>query len=242
MERVRLEGVWQEFRPRSAHGNRRHRGPVKWALSDVSFSASGGEGLGVIGHNGSGKTTLLRTLAGVLQPTRGRCVIDGRVSSLIELTSGVNRDLTGRENIMLGGVLLGMTRQQVRERYDDIAAFSGLTESVLNEPLSAYSSGMGLRIAFSVIVHVDAAVLLVDEVLAVGDDAFQEICIKRVATMREEGATVIMASHDLEKVREFCDRVLVFHQGRLKFSGDPDKALERYTALGPDPTVPGEDS
>jgi len=239
VERLRLEGVWQEFRPRSAHGNRRHRGPVKWALSDVSFSAEAGEGLGIIGHNGSGKTTLLRTLAGVLKPTKGLCVIDGRVSSLIELTSGVNRDLTGRENIILGGVLLGMTRREVRERYDEIAAFSGLSASVLDEPLSAYSSGMGLRIAFSVIVHVSASVLLVDEVLAVGDDAFQQICIDRVATMREAGCSVVMASHDLEQVGEFCDRALVFHEGRLRFNGDPKEAVARYADLGPDPSIPG---
>ncbi len=237
MERVRLERVWQEFRPRTAHGNRRHRGPVKWALQDVSFSVEGGEGLGIIGHNGSGKTTLLRTLAGVLKPSRGTCWVEGRVSSLIDLTSGVNRDLTGRENIVLGGVLLGMTRQEVRDKYAAIAAFSGLSESVLDEPLSAYSSGMGLRIAFSVIVHVDASVLLVDEVLAVGDESFQQICIDRVAEMRRLGCAVVMASHDLDQVARFCDRALVVHEGKLLFIGEPDEALARYAALGPDPTL-----
>ncbi len=238
MERIRLDGVWQEFRPRSAHGNRRHKSPVKWALEDVSFSAHDGETVGIIGHNGSGKTTLLRTLAGVLEPSRGECRIDGRVSSLIDLTAGVNRDLTGRENIMLGAVLLGMTRSEVRERYTSIATFSGLSDSVLNQPLSVYSSGMGLRIAFSVVVHVDATVLLVDEVLAVGDEAFQQICLDRVTRLRQEGCTVVMASHDLDQIRVFCDRVLVVHQGRLVFEGCPDDAVTRYGALGPDPSIP----
>jgi ABC-2 type transport system ATP-binding protein len=237
VERIRLDGVWQEFRPRSAHGNRRHRGPVKWALEDVSFSAHDGETLGIIGHNGSGKTTLLRTLAGVLKPSRGEFRTVGRVSSLIDLTAGVNRDLTGRENIILGGVLLGMTRDEVRERYASIATFSGLSDSVLNQPLSIYSSGMGLRIAFSVVVHVDASVLLIDEVLAVGDEAFQQICLDRVTQLRDDGCTVVMASHDLDQIRDFCDRVLVVHEGRLTFDGCPGDAITRYGALGPDPSI-----
>jgi ABC-type polysaccharide/polyol phosphate transport system ATPase subunit len=211
--------------------------PVKWALQDVTFAAPAGETLGLIGHNGSGKTTLLRTLAGVIKPSRGECTVSGRIGSLIDLTAGINRDLTGRENIMLGGVLLGMTRAEVRERYDAIAAFSGLPESTLTQPLSVYSAGMGLRIAFSVVVHVDAAVLLVDEVLAVGDEAFQQACLERIDESRRQGCTVVLASHDLEQVRRVCDRALVFHLGHLVFDGPPDEAIDHYAALGSDPSL-----
>ncbi len=236
MRRVHLDGVWQEFRPRSAHGNRRRVTDVKWALQDVSFDAESGETVGLIGHNGSGKTTLLRTLAGVIKPSRGECTVTGRIGSLIDLTAGVNRDLTGRENIMLGGVLLGMTRAEVRKHYDSIAEFSGLAESVLSQPLSVYSAGMGLRIAFSVVVHVHADVLLVDEVLSVGDEAFQQKCLDRITELRHDGCTIVMASHDLDQVRDFCDRVLVFHQGRLCFTGEANAAVEHYVVLGADPT------
>jgi len=241
VERIHLDGVWQEFRPRSAHGTRRRVGPVKWALQDVTFGIQGGEAVGLIGHNGSGKTTLLRTLAGVIKPSRGECMVNGRISSLIDLTAGVNRDLTGRENIMLGAVLLGMTRAEVRRDYDSIAAFSGLSESILNQPLSVYSAGMGLRIAFSVVVNVDASVLLIDEVLAVGDDAFQQACLERIGEFRRDGCTIVMASHDLEQVRTFCDRALLFHQGHLMFDGAPDEAIDQYSALGSDPSLAGNE-
>jgi ABC-2 type transport system ATP-binding protein len=237
IERIHLEGLWQEFRPRSAHGTRRRTGPVKWALQDVTFGIRGGETVGVIGHNGSGKTTLLRTLAGVIKPSRGECVVNGRISSLIDLTAGVNRDLTGRENIMLGAVLLGMTRAEVRQNYDAIAAFSGLSESILNQPLSVYSAGMGLRIAFSVVVNVDASVLLIDEVLAVGDEDFQQACLERISEFRRGGCTIVMATHDLDQVRRFCDRTLVFHQGHLVFDGTPDQAVDHYATLGSDPSL-----
>jgi ABC-2 type transport system ATP-binding protein len=242
--RVRSEALWQEFRPRSAHGTRRRRGTtaVKWALQDVTFEIAGGETVGLIGHNGSGKTTLLRTLAGVIKPSQGLCTVEGRISSLIDLTAGVNRDLTGRENIMLGAVLLGMTRAEVRRDYDSIAEFSGLSPSVLNQPLSVYSAGMGLRIAFSVVVHVDAAVLLIDEVLAVGDEAFQQACLERISEFRRNGCTIVMASHDLDQVRQFCDRALVFHQGHLVFDGAPDLAIDHYASLGSDPSLIGPDS
>ncbi|MGA8368621.1 MAG: ATP-binding cassette domain-containing protein, partial [Acidimicrobiales bacterium] len=142
LERIIVENLWQEFRPRSVRGHRR-RGDVLWALRDVSFTVRSGRAIGVIGQNGSGKTTLLKTLAGVLAPSRGSVATHGRVSSLIDLTAGVNRDLTGNENIMLGGVLLGMTRAEVRTKYDEIVRFSGLTHSTLEQPLSAYSTGMG---------------------------------------------------------------------------------------------------
>ncbi len=229
--------MWQEFRPRSAHGNRSRSTSVKWALRDVSYSVARGETVALIGHNGSGKTTMLRTLAGVLKPSRGRCDVQGRISSLIDLTAGVNRDLTGRENIILGGVLLGMTRAEVREQYDAIADFSGISDAVLNQPLSVYSSGMGLRIAFSVVVHANAEVLLVDEVLAVGDLDFQQTCLEKIDAFRNEGGSIVMASHDLEQVQRFCDRAMVFHEGQLVFNGAPAEAVAHYSTLGPDPSV-----
>jgi ABC-2 type transport system ATP-binding protein len=241
IEHINVEGLWQAFRPRTAHGTRRRVGPTKWALQDVTFDIPGGETVGLIGHNGSGKTTLLRTLAGVIKPSRGECTVHGRISSLIDLTAGVNRDLTGRENIKLGAVLLGMTRAEVRQNYESIASFSGLSESILDQPLSVYSAGMGLRIAFSVVVNVDASVLLIDEVLAVGDEAFQRACLERIGELRRGGCTIVMATHDLDQVRHFCDRALVFHQGHLVFDGIPGEAVEHYVSLGSDPSMANSD-
>jgi ABC-type polysaccharide/polyol phosphate transport system ATPase subunit len=227
---IALDGVWQEFRPRTAHGNRRRGAPPVNALRNVTFRIEHGESVGIVGHNGSGKTTLLRTLAGVLEPSQGTCQINGRVSSLLDLTAGLNRDLSGNENIMVGGVLLGMSRRQVRQEYDAIAAFSGLDDSVLNQPLSAYSAGMTLRIAFSVLTRTDASVLLVDEVLAVGDEEFQERALEWIQDFSRTGL-VVMASHDLELMGTFCSRLLVIEAGCIVFDGDPEQALALYEEL-----------
>jgi len=236
---IELDGVWQEFRPRTAHGTRRRGAAPTWALSNVSFSIDRSERVGIVGHNGSGKTTLLRTLAGVLEPSRGSCAVKGEVSSLLDLTAGLNRDLSGTENILLGGVLLGMTRRQVRDEYGNICSFSGLDQEVLGQPLSAYSAGMTLRIAFSVLTRRLASVLLVDEVLAVGDEDFQQRALEWIGDFTSQGV-VIMASHDLDLVRKFCSRLLVFESGRLVFDGSPDKALEVYAGLPPTEAAPIE--
>jgi|HubBroStandDraft_5_1064220.scaffolds.fasta_scaffold108087_2 lipopolysaccharide transport system ATP-binding protein len=225
--RVVVDDLWQEFRPRTAHGSFR-RGERFWALRGVSFSIGAGETLGILGQNGSGKTTLLKSLAGVLTPSRGRIETFGRVSSLIELNAGINRDMSGRENIMLGGVLLGMSRAEVRSKYDEIAAFSGLERPVLEQPISSYSSGMGLRIAFSVIACSEPSVLLIDEVLAVGDDAFQQKCLEQIQQFRRSGCSIALASHNLELIREQSTSAIALAGGEVVAQGTPDQVVRAY--------------
>jgi lipopolysaccharide transport system ATP-binding protein len=229
MAAIAVEGLWDGFRPKSRRGWRRP--DYRWALRDVSFSVEPGEMLGIVGPNGSGKSTLLHCLAGVYRPRRGRLRVQAPVSSLVELSAGFSRELTGRENIMVAGVLNGLTMAQLAERYDDIAGFAGLPPEVLDSPLRTYSAGMGLRIGFSVSVHTDPAVLLVDEVLAVGDAAFQQSCLDRVDKMRADGCAVVLVSHDLELVERHCDRVGVLARGLLRHLGPPADAIAAYRGL-----------
>jgi len=225
---LEIDALWQSFRPKTRRGGRR-RGPVtRWALRDISLEVAPGETVGVVGTNGSGKSTLLRTAAGVYRPERGRVLVRGRVSSLLDLESGLNRDLTARENLLLGGVLLGLTREEVRQRYDRIVAFSGLDEHALGQPLSSFSSGMELRLTFSVVLNSDPTVLLVDEVLAVGDEEFRRQCADRLDELRVGGCGVLLVSHDLELIATHCNRVVVLDRGSLVFVGPPREAIERY--------------
>ena len=196
--------------------------------------------LGVIGRNGSGKTTLLQTVAGVILPLRGQVDTQGRVASLVDLSVGFHRELTGQENLMLGGVLLGISRASLRDRYDDIVAFAGLSPETLGSPLRTYSAGMGLRLGFSLVAHSDPGVLLVDEVLAVGDEEFRGQCIDRVNHLRTGGCAVLLISHDLELISHRCDRAITLHRGEIVDAGPPDEVVERYQASGlaeepPDP-------
>ena len=225
--RVVLDGVWEAYRTRNRMGFRR-RGGELWALKDLSISVAPAQMLGIIGGNGSGKTTLLQVVAGVLPPTRGTLSVRGRVASLVDLSAGFHRDLTGRENLVIGGVLLGLSRRELADRQDEIIAFSGLEADALDWPLAAYSAGMGLRLGFSLIVHTDPDVLLVDEVLAVGDNVFQRQCVERVETLRAEGTTVMLVSHDMTLVRDRCDTVLLLDRGVPVFLGDPMTAIERH--------------
>jgi ABC-type polysaccharide/polyol phosphate transport system ATPase subunit len=225
---LEVDGLWQSFRPKTRRGGRR-RGPVtRWALRDVNLAVQPGETVGVVGTNGSGKSTLLRTAAGVYRPERGRVRVRGRVSSLLDLESGLNRDLTARENLLIGGVLLGLTRQEVRERYARIVGFSGLDEHALNQPLSSFSSGMELRLTFSVVLNSDPTVLLVDEVLAVGDEEFRRQCADRLDELRGSGCGVLLVSHDLGLIATHCNRVVVLDRGSVVFTGPPREAIERY--------------
>ena len=227
---VEIEGLWEGYRPKTKWGRvRRHE--WHWALRDVSLEVAAGEALGVVGGNGSGKTTLLRCVAGVIRPTRGQLRVHGRVSSLIDLAAGVSRDLTGHENLVIGGVLLGLTRAELKARYDDIVAFSGLPEEVLSEPLHTYSQGMLLRQVFSVVLHSQPSVLLVDEVLAVADDAFRAASAARIEELRARGCAVILVSHDLDLVAARCERVGLLDAGSLLFVGQPEEALARYGDL-----------
>lgn len=221
--RVVVDGVWEAYRRRSKLGWR--RGEPHWALRDVSLSVSAGECLGVIGGNGSGKTTLLQVIGGVLRPTRGTVTVEGRLASLVELSAGFHRDLTGRENVLIGGVLLGLTRREVRERLDEVIEFSGLDADAIDSPLAGYSAGMGLRLGFSLVVATRPEVLLVDEVLAVGDDAFQRRCLDRIDELRGGGSAVVFVSHDMEMIRARTDVVAVLERGELAMIGSPAEAV-----------------
>jgi lipopolysaccharide transport system ATP-binding protein len=237
---IAVEGLWVGFRPKTRLGWRR-RGDLHWVLRDLDFAVAPGETFGVIGSNGCGKSTLLFTLSGVYSPSRGRVSADGRVSSLIELSAGFHRELTGRENVMVAGVLCGMSRTEVERRYDEIVEFSGIPPDVMDTPLLTFSAGMGLRIGFSVAVHSDTAVLLVDEVLAVGDEAFQARCVERISDMRRDGCAVVLVSHDLDLVAQECDRVAVLESGEFSFLGPPQPAIAAFRAVM-DAQTPSEQS
>jgi ABC-type polysaccharide/polyol phosphate transport system ATPase subunit len=198
-----------------------------WALQDVSFTVARGEALGVIGRNGSGKSTLLQMLCGTLTPASGSVQVDGRVAALLELGSGFNPELTGRENVYLNASVLGLTRAQIAARYDAIAAFAGIGQFI-DQPVKTYSSGMVVRLAFAVSVSVEPDVLIVDEALAVGDMAFQQQCLQRLTDLREAGTTIVLVTHDILMTRNYCDRVVYLEQGRVKAIGDPETVGEMY--------------
>jgi lipopolysaccharide transport system ATP-binding protein len=217
-----------------------------WALRDVSFEVARGDAFGIVGHNGAGKSTLLRLLCGVGRPTSGRVRRQGHVHGLLELGSGFHGDLTGRENLRTGGILSGFTEREVRSREDDIIAFAELEETI-DQPVRTYSSGMYLRLAFAVATHFDPDVLVVDEVLAVGDARFQAKCLERLRAFRTGGGTLVITSHVAEHLKALCDEVLVLEDGRVVMSGDPEEAMQCYedvltrrterraAALGADP-------
>jgi len=179
-----------------------------WALRDVSFIVKQGEAFGIIGANGAGKSTILKLLTGIMKPTAGMIDVRGRISALIEVSAGLHQDLTGRENIYLNGAILGMTRDEIRRRFDAIVDFSGL-EQFIDTPVKRYSSGMFARLGFSVAAHVDPDVLLVDEVLSVGDYLFQRRCLERMHSIIRSGATVVFVSHNLREVAQLCQRSLL---------------------------------
>ncbi|MFN2569324.1 MAG: ABC transporter ATP-binding protein [Candidatus Dormibacteria bacterium] len=225
--RVEVDHLWEGYRPKRSWGWSK-RGEVHWALRDVSLEVGPGETTGIIGGNGSGKTTLLKAIAGVFPPSRGRVVTRGRVASLVDLAAGVHRELTGHENLTIAGVLLGMSRAEVRARYEEIRDFAGLDAEEMSSPLLTYSAGMELRLGFSLVVHSRPAILIVDEVLAVGDEAFQGRCIQRIGELRDSGTSVILVSHELTMVRAHCDRVVVLEHGQVRFIGAPGPAIDRY--------------
>jgi ABC-type polysaccharide/polyol phosphate transport system ATPase subunit len=226
---IKVDGLWEGYQVKSQRGWR--RGEIRWALEDINFEVAPGEILGVIGGNGSGKSTLLLCVAGVLKATRGKVTTRGRVASLVELQAGFNRELTGKENALTAGVLGGMSRKEVRARYPEILAFAGLSEETMNSPLRTYSQGMRLRVGFSVTVHSDPSVLLVDEVLAVGDEGFQQKCLKKVSDMRLAGCGVLLVSHDLDLIVKECDRVAVLVDGKMEHLGTPAESVALYREL-----------
>lgn len=197
------------------------------ALDGLTFNVKRGEFFGLIGHNGSGKSTALALIAGVMQPSRGTVRAHGHICPLLELGAGFHPELTGRENVFLNGVLLGMTREQVRRKYNRILEFSELNEFI-DQPIRTYSSGMVTRLGFSVAIHLDPEILLIDEVLAVGDEGFQAKCHERLADYRSRGVTTVFVSHDVETVARMSDRVAWLDHGRLAAIGDPHQVVERY--------------
>jgi ABC-type polysaccharide/polyol phosphate transport system ATPase subunit len=207
-----------------------------WALRHVSLEIAPGEALALVGHNGSGKSTLLKTIAGVLEPSEGALVARGRISPMIELGAGFDPELSGRDNVFLNGALLGFTRKQMESKFDRIVAFAELGDFI-EMPIKNYSSGMYARLGFAIAQDVEPDILIVDEVLAVGDERFQEKCKARIQEFRASGVTFIFVSHSFEAARELCPRAAVLHHGRLAFDGPIDGAWARYRELarGPSP-------
>lgn len=199
-------------------------------FSNLSFSIEAGESVAIVGKNGAGKSTLLKLIAGVTYPTKGTVEVGAKVAPMIELGAGFHHELTGYENIFLNSAILGMYRKEIESKVDDIIAFSGLGEYIY-EPIKRYSTGMTMRLAFSVAVHTTAPILLVDEVLAVGDRDFQKKCLAKLNEFKKEGRTIIFVSHDEEAMAAFCDRALLMHQGKLVMDGSPEKVLAEYHSL-----------
>jgi lipopolysaccharide transport system ATP-binding protein len=214
---------------RLRHPFRRERVEEFWALRGVEFDVADGQVVGVVGRNGAGKSTLLKLLSRIAQPTTGRIELYGRVGSLLEVGTGFHPELTGRENIYLNGAILGMRRSEVRSRFDEIVEFSGV-ERFLETPVKRYSSGMYVRLAFAVAAHLTTDILLVDEVLAVGDAQFQRRCLGKMRDVASSGRTVLFVSHNMAAVRSLCTRALVLRQGRVAFDGDVEGGLRAYAA------------
>lgn len=201
-----------------------------WAVNDVSFEIKKGESVGIIGDNGSGKSTLLKLIAGVLTPNKGKIIVNGKVSPLIELGAGFHPELTGRENIYLNGTILGLTKKQIDERFDEIVKFSEIGDFI-DTSVKHYSSGMYLRLGFSIAIHVDSEILLIDEILAVGDNAFQKKCLKKMEEFHKNGITIVLISHSLDLVNSFCQRAILINKGKIIKDEIASKAIKDYSRL-----------
>jgi lipopolysaccharide transport system ATP-binding protein len=198
-----------------------------WALQNINFSVKQGEVLGIIGKNGAGKSTLLKVLSKVTAPTKGNIKVKGRIASLLEVGTGFHPELTGRENIFLNGAILGMTKTEIRNKFDEIVSFSGV-EKYIDTPVKRYSSGMYVRLAFSVAAHLEPEILIVDEVLAVGDAEFQKKCLGKMKDVAGQGRTVLFVSHNLVAVKSLCQRGILMERGGITFNGTADEAVEHY--------------
>ena len=211
------------LRGRKANGGKDHF----WALRSLSLEIRPGEMVGVIGHNGSGKSTLLRLIGGVMMPDEGQVDVRGRVSGLLTLNTGMHEDLSGRENIVINGVIAGLSRTEVKEKLDDIIRFAEL-ESFIDNPVRTYSSGMKLRLGFATAAHVEPDILLIDEVLSVGDMAFQQKCLDRIEQFRKRGCTIVLITHEIGQVEKLCDRAIWLDQGRVAGFGEPAMVIDAY--------------
>lgn len=208
-----------------------------WALDDVSFEVQQGERVAIIGRNGAGKSTLLKILSRITEPTKGRITLEGRLTSLLEVGTGFHPELTGRENIFLNGIILGMTTRDIRKRFDQIVDFAEISK-FLDTPVKRYSSGMYLRLAFSVAAHLEPEILIVDEVLAVGDLLFQKKCLGRMSDIGNEGTTVLFVSHSLSAVSQLCKRAVLLQQGKLVMDDATPEVINHYTASTEDDFIP----
>jgi ABC-2 type transport system ATP-binding protein len=237
---IEVHNLWKQFRRPHIRVNSLKEAVVAflrgqtgytdfWALQDISFTVSPGESVAVIGSNGSGKSTLFALLARVIEPTRGTVRVDGRVCPLLELGTGFHPDLSGRDNVYLNGSLLGLSHRQVEERYQDIVAFAELPD-VMDAPVKTYSTGMTVRLGFSVAVHVDPDILLIDEVLSVGDEYFQHKSFARLQQFKEAGKTIFVVSHDLNTVQALCERCLWIDRGAVQIDGPSAEVTAAYRA------------
>jgi ABC-type polysaccharide/polyol phosphate transport system ATPase subunit len=218
------------IRPPRIDEDREQAAPVTKAIQDLTLRIPKGSSVGLIGRNGSGKSTFLKLLTGIYQPDAGHIKVGGKIAALIELGAGFHPDFTGRENVMLGGVMQGLTKKQILERFDDIVAFAEL-EHVIDDPVRTYSSGMFMRLGFSLAVHTDPDILLVDEVLAVGDAGFVKKCKDRIAQMRQAGKTLVLVTHDLDSVERWCDETIWLHEGVVRERGEPRRVIDAYRSF-----------
>ena len=233
---IRAEGVSRRFRVHARQARTlkelfvlrgRTEASDVWALRDMSVTIVPGEAVGLVGRNGSGKSTLLRLIAGIIKPTAGEVAVGGRVGSLLELGAGFHPDFSGRENVFLNGSIYGLKRAQIRERFDEIVAFAEL-EDAIDRPVRTYSSGMYMRLGFAIAAHLDADVLLLDEVFAVGDEAFQRKCFGKIFEFKQRGGTIVFVSHDATQVERLCERAVLLRDGHKEFDGPTHEALVRY--------------
>jgi lipopolysaccharide transport system ATP-binding protein len=256
---VVFEGVWKKFRRGERHdslrdllpsllsrltGRRRPAGLAPsefWALRDVSFRVGPGEALGIIGPNGAGKSTTLKLLTKILRPTQGRLSVKGRAGALIEVAAGFHPDLTGRENVFLQGAIMGMSQAEIARKFDAIVDFAGV-EEFIGTPVKRYSSGMNARLGFAIAAHLDPDVLLVDEVLSVGDVGFQAKCIARMQALLKSGVPLVFVSHNLTAVVDLCTRAVLIDKGVVQFDGRPAEAVAEFRRYRPAPTVAADGS
>jgi lipopolysaccharide transport system ATP-binding protein len=233
-----LKASWNALRGRRANGDDTPAEVSMWALRDVSFSINAGDVVGIIGGNGAGKSTLLKILSRITDPTEGHIRLDGRVASLLEVGTGFHPELTGRENIYMNGVMLGMTRAEIQRKFDEIVAFSEL-ERFLDTPVKHYSSGMYVRLGFAVAAHLDPEILVVDEALAVGDMAFQKKCLGKMGEFGESGRTILFVSHNIPAILNLCQKGIVLERGRIVYEGSAKSSVEHYVRRfsPPEPTT-----
>ena len=245
---ISVEGVSRRFRVHARETRtlkdlfvqRGHGGAEDiWALHDVSLEVARGEAIGLIGRNGSGKTTLLRLIAEIIKPTTGRVAAEGRIGSLLELGAGFHPDFTGRENVFLNGAIQGLKRSEIRERFDEIVAFAEL-EHAIDRPIRTYSTGMTMRLGFAIAAFLDADILLLDEVFAVGDEAFQRKCFGHIFKFKSAGGTIVFVSHDAAAVERLCERSVFLESGRVAFDGPTREAVTRYRRVLADEVDPAE--